>query len=157
MAVFLDSVQREQTKLPTSQFFHGTGLTSYFTSCCLRVQLVFKPHVGADCIPSWSLKELESTFLAFFHWLVPSVKSSYQLLPGRRFPTHIAPPLYGYHWGDCFPNDPCLGTYRAWHSWITQDHIKQRICSSWAWALPVTFSSGLAQSCMQKHSFLIYP
>lgn len=106
MSVSLDSVQREQTKLPTSQFFHWRSLTSYFTSGCLRVQLLFKPHLGADWIPSWSLKELESTFLAFSLWLVPSVKPSYQLLPGRSLPTHIAPTLLWLPPKGLFPKWP---------------------------------------------------
>lgn len=46
-----DSAQREQAKTPISQFLPGRGMTIYFYSYCLGVQLLISLHLSADCTP----------------------------------------------------------------------------------------------------------
>ena len=50
----------EQTKMPVSQFLRGRGLTTYFPSCCRKVQLPIDLHLGTYCsLPFGILKSLD--------------------------------------------------------------------------------------------------
>lgn len=48
MAIHLGSMQREKTKMFTSQFLCGKDLTIYFPSCCLRAWLLSSLHLSND-------------------------------------------------------------------------------------------------------------
>lgn len=48
VAVPSDTVQWQKTEILVSQIFPGKGLTVYFPSCCLRVQLLISLHLGVD-------------------------------------------------------------------------------------------------------------
>lgn len=37
MALYLDQAQRKQAKMPIFQFFPGSGLSTHFSSCYLKV------------------------------------------------------------------------------------------------------------------------
>ena len=45
------SAQREQAKMPNSQFLPERGLTTHFPSYCLRVWFPTNLHLGAKCNP----------------------------------------------------------------------------------------------------------
>ena len=47
----MQAPQREETKVPVSQFLPGRVLSAYFLSCCLSVWFLITLQLGADCNP----------------------------------------------------------------------------------------------------------
>ena len=58
-AIYPDSVQREKTDTPISQFLPRNCLTAYVPSCCLRVWLLISLYLGlTTVIPFGTLTDL---------------------------------------------------------------------------------------------------